>query len=73
MGLLKDRVSAGDEPATKKRRVLKEHQPMIKTKTGYDKLPAGQNAIVAIMSYSDYDIDNAFVLNKMSVDRDVKL
>ncbi|KAJ3509908.1 hypothetical protein NLJ89_g4971 [Agrocybe chaxingu] len=34
-------------------------QPMVKTKTielvGYDKLPAGQNATVAVMSYSGFD------------------
>lgn len=48
-------------------------QPMVKTKTieliQYDKLPAGQNATVAVMSYSGYDIEDALVLNKASVDR----
>ena len=48
-------------------------QPMVKTKTieliGYDRLPAGQNAMVAVMSYSGYDIEDALVLNKASVDR----
>lgn len=48
-------------------------QPMVKTKTieliDYDKLPAGQNATVAIMSYSGYDIEDALVLNKSSIDR----
>lgn len=48
-------------------------QPMVKTKTieliDYDKLPAGQNAIVAVMSYSGYDIEDALVLNKSSIDR----
>ncbi|KAF3902060.1 hypothetical protein AA313_de0210168 [Arthrobotrys entomopaga] len=48
-------------------------QPMVKTRTieliRYDKLPAGQNAIVAVMSYSGYDIEDALVLNKSSVDR----
>ena len=43
-------------------------QPMVKTKTielvGYDKLPAGQNATVAIMSYSGYDIEDALILNR---------
>lgn len=48
-------------------------QPMVKTKTieliEYDKLPAGQNATVAVMSYSGYDIEDALVLNKSSIDR----
>ncbi|CAM0136899.1 DNA-directed RNA polymerase III complex subunit Rpc2 [Umbelopsis sp. WA50703] len=48
-------------------------QPMVKTKTieliGYDKLPAGQNATVAVMSYSGYDIEDALVLNKSGLDR----
>ncbi|KAI8391025.1 DNA-directed RNA polymerase III subunit RPC2 [Radiomyces spectabilis] len=48
-------------------------QPMVKTKTieliGYDKLPAGQNATVAVMSYSGYDIEDALVLNKAGLDR----
>ncbi|KAK6204592.1 DNA-directed RNA polymerase III [Scheffersomyces amazonensis] len=48
-------------------------QPMVKTKTieliDYDKLPAGQNATVAVMSYSGYDIEDALVLNKASIDR----
>lgn len=48
-------------------------QPMVKTKTieliGYDQLPAGQNATVAVMSYSGYDIEDALILNKASLDR----
>ncbi|RDW35254.1 hypothetical protein B0I72DRAFT_133343 [Yarrowia lipolytica] len=48
-------------------------QPMVKTRTieliDYDKLPAGQNATVAVMSYSGYDIEDALVLNKSSIDR----
>ncbi|OMH79483.1 DNA-directed RNA polymerase III subunit RPC2, partial [Zancudomyces culisetae] len=48
-------------------------QPMVKTRTieliGYDRLPAGQNAIVAVMSYSGYDIEDALVINKSSIDR----
>jgi DNA-directed RNA polymerase III subunit RPC2 len=48
-------------------------KPLVKTRTielvKYDKLPAGQNATVAVMSYSGYDIEDALVLNKASVDR----
>ncbi|XP_071455559.1 DNA-directed RNA polymerase III subunit RPC2 [Hetaerina americana] len=47
--------------------------PMVKTKTieltNLDKLPAGQNAVVAVMSYSGYDIEDALILNKASIDR----
>ncbi|KAH6850871.1 hypothetical protein B0I37DRAFT_340073 [Chaetomium sp. MPI-CAGE-AT-0009] len=48
-------------------------RPMVITKTiqliHYDKLPAGQNATVVVMSYSGYDIEDALVLNKASCDR----
>ena len=48
-------------------------KPLVTTRTieivKYDKLPAGQNAIVAVMSYSGYDIEDALVINKASCDR----
>jgi DNA-directed RNA polymerase III subunit RPC2 len=48
-------------------------KPMVKTKTieltNFDKLPAGQNASVAIMSFTGYDIEDAVILNKASLDR----
>uniref|UniRef100_A0A8C5QPS9 DNA-directed RNA polymerase III subunit RPC2 n=1 Tax=Leptobrachium leishanense TaxID=445787 RepID=A0A8C5QPS9_9ANUR len=48
-------------------------RPMVKTRTieliDFEKLPAGQNATVAVMSYSGYDIEDALVLNKASLDR----
>lgn len=51
-------------------------KPMVKTKTieliDFEKLPAGQNATVAVMSYSGYDIEDALVLNKASLDRGKK-
>ncbi|KAL6176568.1 hypothetical protein ACLB2K_053201 [Fragaria x ananassa] len=47
-------------------------RPLLTTKTielvGYDKLGAGQNVIVAVMSYSGYDIEDAIVMNKSSLD-----
>lgn len=48
-------------------------KPMVSTRTieliGFDRLPAGQNASVAVMSYSGYDIEDALVLNRGSLDR----
>jgi len=48
-------------------------RPLLTTRTielvGYDRLGAGQNATVAVMSYSGYDIEDAIVMNKSSLDR----
>ena len=48
-------------------------KPLVKTLTieltNYEKLPAGQNASIAVMSYSGYDIEDAILLNKASLDR----
>ncbi|GJD11700.1 DNA-directed RNA polymerase III subunit RPC2 [Galdieria sulphuraria] len=48
-------------------------KPLVNTKTisfiKYDELPGGQNAIVAVMSYSGYDIEDALILNRSSLDR----
>lgn len=53
--------------------IVYPQQPMVKTHTieliNYDRLPAGQNAIVAVMSYSGYDIEDALIVNKASLDR----
>lgn len=42
---------------------------MVSSQVSYDKLGAGQNASVAVMSYSGYDIEDAIVMNKSSLDR----
>jgi DNA-directed RNA polymerase III subunit RPC2 len=48
-------------------------KPLVKTShielINYDKLPAGHNASVAVMSYSGYDIEDAVMLNKGALDR----
>lgn len=46
---------------------------MVKSKTielcNFEELPAGQNASVAIMSFTGYDIEDAVILNRSSLDR----
>ena len=42
---------------------------MNSSQVSYDKLGAGQNAIVAVMSYSGYNTGDAIVMNKSSLDR----
>lgn len=48
-------------------------RPLVQTKTlalvGFERLPGGQNASLVVMSYSGYDIEDAIVLNKASLDR----
>ncbi|KAF0983447.1 hypothetical protein FDP41_010512 [Naegleria fowleri] len=48
-------------------------KPMVKSRTieliQFEKLNGGQNATIAVMSYSGYDIEDAVVVNKASIDR----
>lgn len=47
--------------------------PLVKTSItdslDYDKRPAGQNFIVAVMGYEGYNMEDAVILNKSSLDR----
>ncbi len=48
-------------------------KPMVTTKTihiaGTDKVGYGQNAIVAILAYEGYNIEDALIINKASIER----
>ena len=53
--------------------LVSPQRPLLTTKTieliGFDRLGAGQNATVAVMSYSGFDIEDAIIMNKASLDR----
>jgi DNA-directed RNA polymerase III subunit RPC2 len=44
-------------------------KPMVKSRAldliDFDQVPGGQNASLAVMSYSGYDIEDAVVLNRL--------
>lgn len=49
------------------------HQPVCKTVmhdiVGYNNHPAGQNIVVAVMSYRGYNMEDSVILNKASIER----
>ena len=53
--------------------LVSPQKPLLSTKTieliRFDELGAGQNATVAVMSYSGFDIEDAIVMNKASLDK----
>ena len=48
-------------------------RPILKSRplemVNFEKVPAGQNACIAVMSYSGFDIEDALILNSTSLDR----
>ena len=48
-------------------------KPLVKSRTldlvNFDQIPGGQNSVIAVMSFSGYDIEDAVILNKAAIDR----
>ena len=54
-------------------RMIYPHKPIVSTDiaklTNFEAFPAGINACIAVMSYSGYDIEDAVILNKSSIEK----
>ena len=53
--------------------VVYPQKPLVKSRAldlvGFDKIPGGQNTVIAVMSFSGYDIEDAVILSKGAIDR----
>jgi DNA-directed RNA polymerase III subunit RPC2 len=63
----------GDRMDTVRYQMTYPQKPIVSTEiaklTGFEKFPAGHNACIAVMSYSGYDIEDAIVINKSSIEK----
>lgn len=54
-------------------RILFPQNPLVRTTTyesfGFDSNPSGTNAVVAVLSYTGYDMEDAMIINKSSYER----
>ncbi|MFW6040327.1 MAG: DNA-directed RNA polymerase subunit B [Thermoplasmatota archaeon] len=60
-------------PDTREHLLHYPQKPLLQTKTmdfvNFNKRPAGQNFVVAVMSYHGYNMEDALVLNRAAIDR----
>jgi DNA-directed RNA polymerase III subunit RPC2 len=65
--------NTGDRMDTVRYQMVYPQKPIVSTEiaklTKFEEFPAGHNACIAVMSYSGYDIEDAVIINKASVDK----